>query len=302
MTIYYGARIGVPQWVTGTHCDKLCHDHCPDFTIKRQDTKPPFKVAIEDCAGTASHVLQERNLIAEVSMWAKARLKHTLAVTDTYFSLADNIGFDHMLEGDIVIMDRVRNPEKMLITGFDEDKKIVYVERGYQGTTISHWHRGASMKIFRIKDAPAIIERRYDDVLRTDGTTGEDELTATYLVYEWQPRDTCVPGCFMLEFKLLQMLHIPSDISIISSAHHHDHHYHDHDHYDHHEHHEHEHDEHHHGPEVIIPWTYDMSDISTISAITVTDCSMGEGVDWIRKYPQTSEGFVIQVLDSPAIE
>ena len=278
MTTYYSIQTGVPQWVKGTSCDKSCLD-CPDFTIKRHDTRPSFRVAIEDCSGIASDTLQEDNLIAEVSMWAKAKLKSAIASDASSLALADNAGFDQILEGDIIFMDRVRKPERMLITGFDETNHLIQVQRGYQGTVASDWIKGTSMRIFRIKDAPAAIERVYQDVLLTDGTTDEDQLTGTYLVYEWQSNDTCVPGCFTLEFKLLQMLTIPSNISIISSI--------DMDGED---------------PEVIdLSWIY--VDIpSNVSDISIIDCSMGSDVGWIRRYPQTSEGFTIQIFDSQTAE
>ena len=53
---------------------------CPDFTIKRHDTKPPFKVSVEDCDGPldladGTNAVVDPNLILEVNIWAKGRLK-----------------------------------------------------------------------------------------------------------------------------------------------------------------------------------------------------------------------------------
>ena len=123
----YGAKIGVPQWVSGAQCNTGCGS-CPEFTIKRHDTRPAFKVAIEDCSGGPADALSHKGkdaeyLIAEVSMWHHSRLRRDLSPDDTYFSLAGNQGFDQILPGDLIIMDQVRQPEQMLVMGFNEAKK-----------------------------------------------------------------------------------------------------------------------------------------------------------------------------------
>jgi hypothetical protein len=137
-------------------------------------------------------------------MWATARLKKDIAATDTYFQLADNLGFDQVMVGDVIIMNRVRNPEQMIVEGFDEDNKLLLVQRGYNSTTATKWKKGSKMRIFRIMNAPATTEAVYEDVENLDGQTTE-QLADTYLIYEWQSQDTCLPGCFYLEFKLLKM-------------------------------------------------------------------------------------------------
>lgn len=179
-------------------------DQCPDFVIRRHDTKPPLKIAVDDCDGPL--VLQ--GLVAEVNMWAKARLKAAITEDSEYFQLADNIGFEQVMQGDIIVMDRVRLPEHMLVTGFDEANKLVRVERGYRNTTPSAWKKGNSMRIFRIMDAPAEIESAYQDVENVDGTTDRDVLTESFLVYEWSSEDVCLPGCYWLEFKLIKMIDV----------------------------------------------------------------------------------------------
>lgn len=266
----YGIQLGVPQWVSGQNCSGTfgCTDTCPDFVIKRHDTKPPFKVALQDCAGAVAEGMDSEYLLAEVSIWAKAKLKTAITVNDTYFALADHAGFDQMLTGDIIIMDRVRRPEQMKVLGFDEINKLVQIERAYNNTEASAWAKGTGMKIFRAKDSVATVEKVYEDVLNIDGTTTHDKLTGVYMVYEWQPNDTCVPGCFMLEFKLLEMVPpIPPNvefthlgalsISVIPS---------------------------------FTPSTYSLVDFG---------CIVGEDVEWVRRYPSTKEGFLIQVIDSP---
>lgn len=179
-------------------------DRCPDFTIRRHDTKPPLRISIEDCDGA----MDFRGLVIEANMWAKARLKTKISETDTYFRLADDIGFEQIMVGDIIVFDRVRNPERMLVEGFDEINKLVKVQRGYHGTNPSPWKKGDGMRIFRVLNAPAEAEMVFEDVEKLTGGTEKDVLQETYLVYEWQPEDTCLPGCYWLEFKVLKMIEI----------------------------------------------------------------------------------------------
>ena len=174
---------------------------CPDFTIKRHDTMPPFKVSVEDENGP----LDLTDLILEASMWAKAKLKKDITATDTWLQFADNIGFQQALVGDTIVFDRVRGPEHMLIIGFDETNKKVQVERAAHGTTASVWKKGTPLRVFRFISAPAVTEMVIEDIQQLDGTTLCDQLIESYLVYNWTATDTCVPGCFYLEFKLLSM-------------------------------------------------------------------------------------------------
>lgn len=175
---------------------------CPDFIIRRHDTRPPLKVAMEDCDGP----MDFRGLIIEVNMWALAKLKAALDESTEYFRLADDIGFEQVMVGDIIVMDRVRLPEHMLVVAFDETNKLIKVQRGYHGTTSSPWKKGAIMRIFRILNAPALAEIVFEDVQDVDGTIEKDVIQESFLVYEWQPEDTCLPGCYYLEFKVLKMI------------------------------------------------------------------------------------------------
>lgn len=179
-----------------------CPDQCPDFIIRRHDTKPPLKVSIEDCNGP----MDFRGLVIEVNMWALAKLKSNILEDDEYFRLADDIGFEQVMVGDIIVMERVRLPERMLVVAFDEHNKLIKVQRGYHGTTPGVWKKGTVMRIFRILSAPAEAELVFDDITNVDGTTEKDKLTESFLVYEWQPEDTCLPGCYWLEFKVLKMI------------------------------------------------------------------------------------------------
>jgi hypothetical protein len=108
----------------------------------------------------------------------------------------------------------------MLVTGFDEDKKTIQVERGVHNTTPSCWKRGTGFRIFRFMSASAFTEMEYEDVQQVDGNTLCDQLIESFLVYRWRDNDTCVPGCFYLEFKLLSLnpdnIYVPSATSACS--------------------------------------------------------------------------------------
>lgn len=217
---------------------------CPDFVIRRHDTKPSFKVLIEDCDGP----LDLTGLVVESSMWALAKLKADITDATTQISFADGIGFEQVLAGDIIIAQRVRGPEKMLVTGFDEVAKTITVTRGHGGTTATAWKKGTVLRVFRFMSQAAATEMVTEDQTQVDGTVLEDQITESYLVYDWAPNDTCVPGCFWLEFKLMKM-----------------------------------------DPDLPAP---DPAD----------PCNIGEGVEWVRRFPVQGEGFLIKVEDSPTAE
>jgi len=260
-----GAQIGFSGScpTTSTNCtDKFgCTTTCPDFTIKRHDTKPPFKVSVEDCDGPLD--LTGDNLVVEVNMWANAKLRSPITPTDTYFRLADNVGFEQIMQGDIIIADRVRLPEHMLVTGFDETNYYIRVQRGYNATTPSAFKKGQTLKIFRAMGVTAEIETTLEDVLQIDGTTLEDQLSETFLVFEWDENTTCLPGCYWLEFKLLQM---SSGTSLLSAA-------------------------------SVVP-----SFTSSTLTPADFGCNLGTGVQWVRRFPANGEGFLIKVIDSPTME
>jgi hypothetical protein len=179
---------------------------CPDFVIRRHDTKPDFRLAMEDCNGP----MDLEDLVLEASMWAVGKIKNEIQVGDSYFALADNIGFNQIMVGDIILMDRCRTPEKMLVTAFDEANKLVQVQRAYGGTIAQNWKKGSSLKIIKFMDAAAKIEMVYEDVLELDGTITENVIQESYFVYEWSASNTCLPGCYYLEFKLMQLTPTPS--------------------------------------------------------------------------------------------
>lgn len=175
-------------------------NQCPDFSIKRNDTFPFFKVAVTDCDGALD--LTDENLSVTASIWGKAKLKASIDDSVTTIAFADNIGFDQIAVGDIIIMNRVRNTEKMLVESFDEDLHTITVERGYDGSSPSAWSKGDELVFFRQIDENASIETVLENVEQLDGTVLEDQLVESYLVYEWKDVDTTNPGCFWLQFKL----------------------------------------------------------------------------------------------------
>jgi hypothetical protein len=242
---------------------------CPDFVIRRHDTKPEFKVSVEDCDGP----LDLENLVLEANMWAKAKLKTSISETDDYFGLADNIGFNQVMVNDIIVMERTRLPEHMLVIGFDENQKLIRVQRGYNGTTPSSWKKGTPMRIFRILNAPASIEVVKDDLVQPDGSTLEDELIESVLIYEWEANDTCLPGCYWMEFKLLKEIDegAPEPVNLISAQQ---------------------------APASTIPPSF------TDPSLTPEDfgCKLGTGIEWCRRFPVSGEGFLIRIEDSPTAE
>lgn len=174
---------------------------CPDLVLRRHDTKPPFRVSLTDCDGPVNM----EGLVLEANMWARGRLRKALPAADTDFQFADQVGFNQVMVDDIIVMDRARKPEHMLVTGFDEDLFFVRVRRGYNGTTPSAWRKAAPFRVFRVLNSPAVSELVFEDHEEVDGTVTRNVLAESFLVYEWRPEDTCLPGCYWLEFKLLKM-------------------------------------------------------------------------------------------------
>lgn len=180
----------------------------PDFCIKRNDTRPSFRISVSDCDGVVD--LTDENLVLEASMWFETKLKNNIENSATVIQFADNIGFDQILIGDVIIVSRPRNPERMLVTAIDESAKSVTVQRGYSSSSAQVWPKGTSLKIFRFLDAPADIESVFDDVTQLDGSV-QNELVETFMVFNWQNNHTSLSGCYFFEFKLI-MISNSSDV------------------------------------------------------------------------------------------
>ena len=229
---------------------------CPDFTLRRNDTKPDFKVKIEDCDGP----LDLTDLVLEASMWSNGKLKSAISSADTYFSLADNIGFNQIMIGDVIIVDRPRQTEHLLVTAFDESNYYIQVQRGYHGTIAQNWKKGQPIKIIKFMNSSAQTEMVYQDVIGVDGMTTNDVLQESYFVYQWKNGDTCFPGCYFLEFKLMKMV-VPLRLESLS----------------------------------VIPSFIDPSNINY-------HCDIPPNIEWIRRFPVDSEGYILKISDSPTSE
>jgi len=229
--------------------------------IKRHDTQPSFRTSVEDCDGPMD--LTDSNLVLEYNLWSRAKLKKSITNTDDTIAFADNIGFGQVMQHDVIIVDSGRLPEHMLVIGFDEENKLIKVQRGYNGTTAISLKKGTGLRSFRSVNGSAEIETVLEDVVKEDGTVLKDQVVATYLVVNWSAEDTCLPGCFWLEFKLIKMT--PSVSYLSSSA-------------------------------VISNFTP--------STNTPADfgCDLGDGMEWVRRFPVDQEGFLINVVDSPTAE
>lgn len=179
----------------------------PDFCIKRHDTRPSFKISVSDCDGVLD--LTDENLALEASMWFEAKLKSNISNSATTIQFADNVGFDQISIGDVIVTSHPRNSEKMLVTAIDENVKSVSVQRGYSSTPSippmsQNWPKGTALKIFRFIDEPSEIESVFGDVTNLDGTT-MNELLETFLVFNWEDVHTGLPGCYKMEFKLMRI-------------------------------------------------------------------------------------------------
>ncbi len=248
-----------------TVCVDQCPDRygcipgvCPDFVIRRHDTRPSFKVNVEDCDGP----MDFSNLVVEFSLWARARLRLDTTSEGAFVSFADGIGFYQVMVNDILIFDRPRSPEHMKVIGFDEDNHLIFVQRGVNGTTISNWKKGTPIKIMKAFSNPALSELVLQDVENRDGTKDRDQLTDSFLVYDWKPSDTCLPGCYWGEFKVLSLSNVETEPDDDAD-------------------------------DVTMTMTLSPSDYG---------CKLGEGVEWARRFPVTGEGYLIKVEDSPSAE
>ncbi len=174
---------------------------CPDFTIKRHDTRPVFKVDITDC----DEPVDLTGLVIEASMWLNTKLKSNIDSSVTAIQFADNIGFEQINENTIIQIGDNRKFERMLIDYIDENTKTVYVFRAQLDTNAYAFTKGSKIKLLRFLNAPAQAELEYKDIENLDGTVSKNTLIRSTLIYEWQPDDTCFWGKYFLEFKVMEV-------------------------------------------------------------------------------------------------
>lgn len=209
------AEIGVG--CSGGHSNCQLNSLCPktpDFCIKRNDTKPPFRISISDCDGVVD--LTDENLVLEASMWLNSKLKNNISDTDANLYFADNLGFDQIAVGDVIVFDKPRNYEKLLIQSIDELNKSITVQRGHDGTAPKSWSKGTILKIFKFAGLSAQIESTYADVSKVDGTV-TNELVDTSFVFNWTAEQTSLSGCYWFEFKLMNINPSSGDIDWVKS-------------------------------------------------------------------------------------
>lgn len=198
-----------------SNCYDSCSDldNCYDFIIKRHDSLPEFKLEVTDC----DEPIDLTDLISEASMWSCSKLKSNITDNQTVIQFADNIGFDQILKNTIIQAGVGRNFERMNVIGFDEEKKEIYVERGYKNTTSFAWKKGTNLRLLRFLSNSAITEMNFEDVTNSDGSITKNKLTHSFLVYKWNPEDTCLAGSFFFEFKLIKMFNLGTSMPPIPS-------------------------------------------------------------------------------------
>lgn len=274
-------RIGVPRdWPITERCaTSPCDVRC-DFAIKRHDTKPHFRVKLEDCNGPMD--LRDPNLLVEVNLWFPTKLRYNVGADDTELKVTNN--FNQALVGDVIMMNRPRLPEQMLIVDFDEDDSIIHVQRGYNGTMPSSWRKGMEMLVFRQINAPGYIETVVGDTIDISGEELRDQLLETYLAYAFTEKCTCLPGCLLLEFKLVKMkesepTEAPEPTEVAPTV----------------------------APTPVVPTgTPEPTEAAPTVApveepLPIHYCIKGLNVEWVRRFPVYGE-FVIHIIDSPTAE
>ena len=212
----YGSPVSCgtnPYVCSPTSCATGIND-CANFTIKRHDTRPLFKVDVTDC----DKPIDLSGKVIEASMWLNTKIKSALTTLSSSISFADDIGFEQINESTIIQIGDNRKFERMLVDYIDEENKVVHVFRGQLNTQIYSWKKGSCVKLLRFLNSSAQAELEYQDITNLDGTIEEDVLVRSTLIYEWQPEDTCFYGKYYLEFKVLEVvLESSTDLGSVAS-------------------------------------------------------------------------------------
>jgi hypothetical protein len=245
-----------------TNCNLInsCEDF--DFLIKRHDTRPSFRICAKECDEILDY--SDSNLILEVNIWFDANIKNEIDDEIDYFELTNLDSFNQVMVGDIIVVQKPRLPEHMLVIAFDENNKLIKVQRGYHNTNVSSLKRNSKLKIFRNMNATAKIESVYEDIILEDGNVQKNTLTETYFNYDFDIKDTCLAGCYFLEFKLLKIKEQTSDFKALSYEN----------------------------------ISFTSEDLSLIDF----GCYLDDTIEWVRRFPIDKEAYKIKVLETPTAE
>lgn len=248
---------------------------CPDFFIKRFDTMPSFRVRIEDCDNSFIDSEEEYDhLVLETNMWANAKLKNKISIDDTVIFFADNIGFNQVRKDDIIVFNDSTFPENVLVQHVDESFNQIFILRGYNGTIPSSHKKGSSVKIYRSLNHNSEIEIIKKDILQVDGSV-ENKIVDTFFVHNWTSSQTCLPGCYWMEFKLIRMYSEEEMMEMNEEN------------------------------------NNNSENGDPISEILISDisyspndiyCNLGSGVKWVRRFPVGEQGFLIKIFNTPTFE
>jgi hypothetical protein len=176
-----------------------CADSKYDFIIKRNSTQPSLRLKVYDCDWSPID-LSKFEITA--SMWANAKLKKDISDSDFEILLADNVGLNTVIPGDVILLKSSADHELVQVASIVDN--AIMVTRGYFETTAVSWKKGTSIKIIKIMNSSATYDLVREDVIKLDGTKELNVLVESYLVYNWFVDDTRVPGEYYLEFKVIE--------------------------------------------------------------------------------------------------
>jgi len=176
-----------------------CADSKYDFIIKRNSTQPSLRLKVFDCDWSPID-LSKFEITA--SMWANAKLKKDISDSDFEILLADNVGLNTVIPGDVILLKSSADHELVQVASIVDN--AIMVTRGYFETTAVSWKKGTSIKIIKIMNSSATYDLVREDVIKLDGTKELNVLVESYLVYNWFVDDTRVPGEYYLEFKVIE--------------------------------------------------------------------------------------------------
>lgn len=176
-----------------------CSDSKYDFIIKRNSTQPSLRLKVYDCDWSP---IDLSRFEVTTSMWANSKLKKDISDSDFDLLLADNVGLNTVVPGDVILLKNSADHELVQVISIINN--TIMVARGYFETTAISWKKGTSIKIIKIMNSSATYDLVREDVIKLDGTKELNVLVESYLVYNWFVDDTRVPGEYYLEFKVIE--------------------------------------------------------------------------------------------------